>query len=999
MVNDVNPRTSEDSTEQIAESSERAFGERADFDYDVFISYRSVDGRNVAEWLSKGLRNYRGPSSFAQTIPRIRIYRDTELERVTPAIWQERIRPALVRSRFFLLVLTPSVLEPLESGEPNWVMREVREFLQLPQCANFLLTRAHGPDNLPNLPELAARFPEPGWVDIRPLATSWRRLFKISEARDKLTALAVPALGIADKDIPSFNRLAEREKRRVAWRVAGVSLVLLLLVSVLALVALSRRNEARRQRTTALGRQLAAQSSLLREEQPNLLSRAVLLGIESSRRAASFDLNADQALRNGLALLPIQMSLVEHDGRVFDVAISLDGKHIVTGSDDHTARVWDAATGREVSRVKHDDAVFGVDFSPSGEWVASGGGWNDRSVRVWDPLTGRESMRINHEGPIWSVCFSRDGHYIASGGGDGIAQVWDVRTRKLVASIHHGKTIFQVVFSRDGRILATASNDGTASVWKLPEGTRIGTFSHGATVRSVSIDPDGTHLAVGGDNAIAEIWELHTGRKVAELAHRGNIEKVLFSPNGSYLATASVDGTARIWDVRTYREIARMIHGDRVVDVNFSPGSRYLASASWDGTARVWEASNGRELARLEHAHEVSAVVFSSDEYHLATASFDRSARVWHQVNGQEVPFIAHRDYVNALVFSADAKLLFTASDDHFARIANPVDGHVAASLLHDSEVKNVTPSPRGTQFATISQSEAFVWDTATGRQIFVLKHEGNVNSIMYDESGRHLITSSDDKTARLWNASEGRLLARLTHEDKVGNAVMSRDGRVAATASDRVTVWDLETGKNVMEYPCKGDLQILDLALSPDGHYVAFTTNDYALHVYQIPRRDPVLETSPASDKINSLKFSPDGRHIATAHADHLARIWDIGNPNQIPIELFHKGEAWRVAFSPDGRLLATTSDDGALRIWDSDNGNLVALMKYGRALVEVAFSPDLRYVATSADDDTVLVWTLQLKDVSDQACARLWRNLSNVEWNLYLTGEPAVRTCQNIQ
>jgi hypothetical protein len=96
IVPDTNPRPSEDSTEQIAESSERAFGQREDFDYDVFISYRSVDGRNMAEWLSKGLRTYRAPSSFPQTIPRIRIYRDTELERVTPAIWQEQLRPRVI---------------------------------------------------------------------------------------------------------------------------------------------------------------------------------------------------------------------------------------------------------------------------------------------------------------------------------------------------------------------------------------------------------------------------------------------------------------------------------------------------------------------------------------------------------------------------------------------------------------------------------------------------------------------------------------------------------------------------------------------------------------------------------------------------------------------------------------------------------------------------------------------------------------------------------------
>ena len=61
----------------------------------------------------------------------------------------------------------------------------------------------------------------------------WRRLFNRGVLHDKLTALAVPALDIVDAEIPRFTQLAEREKRRVAWAVAGVSLALALVVSAL----------------------------------------------------------------------------------------------------------------------------------------------------------------------------------------------------------------------------------------------------------------------------------------------------------------------------------------------------------------------------------------------------------------------------------------------------------------------------------------------------------------------------------------------------------------------------------------------------------------------------------------------------------------------------------------------------------------------------------------------------------------------------------------------
>ena len=61
-----------------------------------------------------------------------------------------------------------------------------------------------------------------------------------------------------------------------------------------------------------------------------------------------------------------------HDGSVNSVAFSPDGKYVVSGSYDNTARVWEAATGKEVARMTHDDSVNSVAFSPDGKYVVSG---------------------------------------------------------------------------------------------------------------------------------------------------------------------------------------------------------------------------------------------------------------------------------------------------------------------------------------------------------------------------------------------------------------------------------------------------------------------------------------------------------------------------------------------------------------------------------------------------------------------------------------------------
>jgi WD40 repeat protein len=68
---------------------------------------------------------------------------------------------------------------------------------------------------------------------------------------------------------------------------------------------------------------------------------------------------------------------------VYSVAFSPDGARVLTGSSDHPARLWDAATGQEIRAFKaHEGVVFSVAFSPDGARVLTGSA--DKTARLWD---------------------------------------------------------------------------------------------------------------------------------------------------------------------------------------------------------------------------------------------------------------------------------------------------------------------------------------------------------------------------------------------------------------------------------------------------------------------------------------------------------------------------------------------------------------------------------------------------------------------------------------
>ncbi len=90
-----------------------------------------------------------------------------------------------------------------------------------------------------------------------------------------------------------------------------------------------------------------------------------------------------------------------HSSDIVSVAFSPDGKTILTGCMDKTARLWDVATGRPIGQpMVHLQGVTSAVFSPDGKTVLTGG--MDKRARLWEANTGRPlGQPILHLGLVW----------------------------------------------------------------------------------------------------------------------------------------------------------------------------------------------------------------------------------------------------------------------------------------------------------------------------------------------------------------------------------------------------------------------------------------------------------------------------------------------------------------------------------------------------------------------------------------------------------------------
>ena len=72
-----------------------------------------------------------------------------------------------------------------------------------------------------------------------------------------------------------------------------------------------------------------------------------------------------------------------HTRKVYSVAFSPDGKTLASGCDDHTIKLWDVATGKNIATLSgHTNGVRSVAYSPDGKTLASGS--SDKTIKLWD---------------------------------------------------------------------------------------------------------------------------------------------------------------------------------------------------------------------------------------------------------------------------------------------------------------------------------------------------------------------------------------------------------------------------------------------------------------------------------------------------------------------------------------------------------------------------------------------------------------------------------------
>lgn len=231
------------------------------------------------------------------------------------------------------------------------------------------------------------------------------------------------------------------------------------------------------------------------------------------------------------------------------------GETVATGSDKGQVRVWSLKKVSDQSRevIRFPGPVTALRIEPGKKQVIAGT-WSGSLVSV-DLATGKVVRKYEEHGEtITSLDFSPDGQYLASGSADDRLVVWDLKESESLFEMHQGNEydVTTLAFSPDGETIATGDGENQIKLWDANLGEAIKTLKgHREPVSCLLYDKKGRLISAGWDKEI-RIWD--NGKSQVLKGHTSEITDLKVA--GERLFSASEDGTIRVWSLSTRKTTA-----------------------------------------------------------------------------------------------------------------------------------------------------------------------------------------------------------------------------------------------------------------------------------------------------------------------------------------------------------------------------------------------------------------------------------------------------------
>lgn len=878
------------------------------FRYNAFISYSHAADGALAPALRNGLQRFATAwraLHWINPVRSVRVFQDQASLSANPALWPT-IEDALVTASWFILLASP------EAAASPWVDKEVEFWCRNRMAERLLIVQTDGEitwDTVANdfdwarttaLPkQLAKAYPhEPRWIDARWARTGAQATLRDPRFRDLVAELAAPLRGIAKDELIGEDIRQHRLLNRWRNAVVGVLTTLLIGAIVAAFIAFQQRNEALQNQSRyllGLAEEAQMQGSTVRA------ARFSLRAINTSLQDWKVSVRARNVLRSVLSSAATSQVLGRHEGNAWSVAPMADGRHVVSGGDDHRILLWDRGKPSIPEELgRHDGRVLDVAIAPDGRHVASGGGEGRVSYRnTTEPEDPVDIGR--HDGEVYAVLFSETGGSVITGGHDGRLLVWDPSTPGKPREFgHHNGDVWVVTLAPDGRRVVSGGGDNRVVLWD-PEnstGASVEIGHQDGQITALTVTPDKRGIVSGNDIGqlffysldapATPIIPIYLGR------HRGEVYSLASAPDGAHVVSAGEDGELLMWEPNNPGEPKLLgKKKGKFVAVARMPDSQQVVTGSDDGWVLLWDISPSDKVATGKvrignHNERISALAVSADGRLVVTGDAEGKVMLWDITRPDSVIELSAHE--------------LSAHKRKIMMVGSAPDGYRVISGSEDGEILCWVRDERGSP-------------TRVGR------HEG-VQLMAASRTGESVVSVGSDGHLLVWDVAKPGPPRDLGFYKHRILSISLTDGKqlVLGDESGRVTVIDVTPPLAHSQEVGRNESPVLAVDSAPGGRRVVSGGVDGRILLWNPEKPNDFLELGRHDGKVLALAFAADGRHVASGDEDGRVFLWDVERPG-IPLEIGeHIGGFQAVAVVADGKKIVTGGLDGQIWAWDAE-------------------------------------------------------------------------------
>ena len=277
----------------------------------------------------------------------------------------------------------------------------------------------------------------------------------------------------------------------------------------------------------------------------------------------------------------------------------------------------------------HRDRVSAIALTPDGRRVISGS--HDDTIKVWDLESGKELRTWHSRAHVDALALTADGQRvvsIAEGTNIALIRVWDLARGELLRTLKGNHPVRKAALTPDGR-RAFIAQEGKVRLWDVDENKDVCVI-RGDTgeVSAVAIAPDGWKTLLGSEGGTLRVWDLERRKQLLRVViGRGPIRAAAWTADASWAICATEDGRIRVFDVAHKKQLHTLTgHTAAVTALVLARDGRRLISASHDGTIRAWSMATGISVAMVRKECSFSACAAASDG--LTVVAGDTAGRV-----------------------------------------------------------------------------------------------------------------------------------------------------------------------------------------------------------------------------------------------------------------------------------------------------------------------------------------------------------------------------------